>query len=158
GRPAVDYIASPENAGELVSGLLTADPAAVGALRLDPGDRSRHASVRETFYHDVDEHLADAAIGLLGPDGPAGIAGETLSITPQRYGSVPHTYVVCTEDRAVPPALQRRFVREIDAVSAQPTRVVELATSHSPFLSAPEALAEVLAATYQAHQPTPVTA
>ncbi|SDP90254.1 hypothetical protein SAMN05421507_119134 [Lentzea jiangxiensis] len=38
-------------------------------------------------------------------------------------------------------ALQRRFVEEIDAVSARVTTVVELPTSHSPILSAPDDLA-----------------
>ena len=52
--------------------------------------------------------------------------------------------LVCTEDQAVPLALQRRFIREIDAVSTAPTTVVELATSHSPFLSAPEELAATI--------------
>ena len=73
------------------------------------------------------------------------------------YGTVPHTYVVCTGDRAVPPALQRRFVDEIDAVSARATTVVELGTSHSPFLSAPDDLAAAIAAACRdavvAHQP-----
>ncbi|GAA2525967.1 alpha/beta hydrolase [Winogradskya humida] len=144
GVPAADYIASPENEGEKVGALLRADPAVVGALRLDPGDPAGHAAARDAFYHDVDEPTAEAAIALLTPDGPAGIPGETFPITPARYGSVPHTYIVCTGDRAVPAALQRRFVEEIDAVSVAPTTVVELATSHSPFLSAPEELAEVI--------------
>ncbi|WP_329793491.1 hypothetical protein V1227_16665 [Lentzea sp. DG1S-22] len=47
----------------------------------------------------------------------------------------------CTGDRVFLPALQRRFVEEIDAVSARATTVVELPTSHSPFLSAPDDLA-----------------
>jgi pimeloyl-ACP methyl ester carboxylesterase len=62
---------------------------------------------------------------------------------------VAHKYVVCTQDRVVPEALQRRFVREIDAVSAKPTRVVELRASHSPFLSRPAELADVIAAVAQ---------
>jgi pimeloyl-ACP methyl ester carboxylesterase len=152
GAPAAAYLAEPENAGEHVSALLVADPAAVGALRQDTGDSSGHAAVRNAFYHDVDRETADAAIGLLGPDGPAGFAGEILKITPQRYGSVPHTYLVCTEDRTVPPALQRRFITEIDAVSAAPTTVIELASAHSPFLSVPEEFAAVVAAVYRAHE------
>jgi len=80
-----------------------------------------------------------------------------LKITSQRYGSVRHTYLVCTEDRAVPPALQRRFITEIDAVSAEPTTVVELASAHSPFLSVPEEFAGVVASVYRAHEQETVT-
>lgn len=42
------------------------------------------------------------------------------------------------------PALQRRFIGEIDAVSAAPTEVIEMDTAHSPFLSRPAELADVL--------------
>ncbi|WP_160150617.1 hypothetical protein [Nonomuraea solani] len=43
-------------------------------------------------------------------------------------------------------APRRRSVREIDSVSAAPARVVELDRAHSPFLSRPSELAEVIAA------------
>ena len=49
--------------------------------------------------------------------------------------------MVCLRDNAFPVALQRLFVTEIDAVSAKPTTVVEIDTSHSPFLSQPAELA-----------------
>lgn len=145
GLSAGEYAASPENAGEKVGGLLVADPAAAGALRIDPGDAGRHAAIREAFYNDVDDATAAAAISLLSSDAPAGIPGETLTVTAQRYGSIPHAYVVCTRDNAIREPLQRRFVKEIDAVSAAPTAVAEFTTSHSPFLSEPAALAEVIA-------------
>ena len=147
GRAAAEYSDSPENKGEMYSALLTADPAVVGAARLDPGDRDRHAAIRETFYGDVDEAIAEAAISLLEPDGPVGIPAEAFPVTAGRYGAIPHAYVVCTKDNAIPVALQRRFVDEIDAVSATPTAVTELDSSHSPFLSQPTALAAVIAGT-----------
>lgn len=56
---------------------------------------------------------------------------------------LPHSYVVCTHDAVVLPALQRRLIREIDSVSMHPTTVYELNTSHSPFLSIPDQLAQV---------------
>ncbi|WP_028479431.1 alpha/beta hydrolase [Nocardia sp. CNY236] len=139
------YSASPENEGEMTSTLLVADPMVVGAARLDIGDPSRHSAAREVFYGDVDRATADAAIGLLQPDGPIGIPAEDFTVTADRFGTVPHSYVVCTKDNAIPVALQRRFVREIDAVSATPTTVTELDSSHSPFLSQPAALAAIIA-------------
>lgn len=145
GLPAASYLTSPENAGEVMTSLFVGDPAVTGALRLDTGDASRHAALRETFYGDVDNAAAAAAIALFSSDGPVGILGETLAVTTRRYGSVPHTYVVCTRDKVIPVALQRRFIKEIDAVSAAPTTVVEFSTSHSPFLSEPTALADVIA-------------
>lgn len=152
GRPASFYFTTPENAGETVIRLLSADPTVVGAFRIDTGDHERHRAIQEVFCGDVDDVTAAAAISLLNPDGPAGLAGETLTVTAQRYGMVPHTYLVCLRDKALPVALQRRFVAEIDAVSARPTTVRELDTSHSPFLSQPAELARVIAAVRRTHQ------
>ncbi|GLY30491.1 alpha/beta hydrolase [Kineosporia sp. NBRC 101731] len=146
GLPGAAYIAFPENAGETVGPLLRGDLFATGALRLDPADPELSGAVRETFYGDVEPATAQAALALITPDGPAGIAGETFTVTRERYGSVPHTYVVCTQDTAIRPDLQRRFAREIDAVSSTPTTVVEFDSSHSPFMSMPEPLSEVIAA------------
>ncbi|MFG1603682.1 alpha/beta fold hydrolase [Actinoplanes sp. NPDC049265] len=141
--PVVEYFAGPENAGEMVNRLLAPEAFAVNVMRVDPGQR---AAIRETFYHDVDAGTADAAIGLLTSDAPLGITTEALPITRERFGAVPHSYVVCTKDNAVPAALQQRFVRDIDAVSVAPTGVVELDTAHSPFLSHPDQLAAAIAA------------
>ena len=129
-----------------MTNLLVGDFAETGALRMDTGDRERHRAIHDVFYNDVDDTTAAAATSLLTPDGPAGIPGETLTVTAERYGSVPHTYVVCLRDNAFPVALQRLFIKEIDAVSAKPTTVVEIDTSHSPFLSQPAELANVIAA------------
>ena len=149
GLPAGAYIASPEYEGSMVPDLLRADPAVVGALRIDTGDRGRHAAIRETFYGDVDEATATAAITLLSPDAPAGVPAEAFTVTHGRYGAIPHTYVTCTKDNAVPIALQRRFITEIDAISDTPTTVVELDSSHSPFLSQPAALASAIAGAHR---------
>jgi pimeloyl-ACP methyl ester carboxylesterase len=145
GLPAAAYNTAPENAGEKSSRLVVADPRTVGAARIDTGDASRHDMIREAFYNDVDAHTAAAAIALLSTDSPAGISAETLAVTAPRYGAVRHAYVLCTRDNVIPVALQRRFVKEIDALSARPTAVTELDSSHSPFLSHPVILAKVIA-------------
>jgi pimeloyl-ACP methyl ester carboxylesterase len=149
GIPAMDYITCPEGEGELVSRLLAADPAVVGALRLDSTDSDQRPAFRETFYGDVDPAVADAAIALLGPDGPVGVVAEKFGVTIDRYGSMAHSYVVCTQDRAIPLPLQRRFVTEINSVSKEPTTVIDLETSHSPFLSRPGAFADVIQTAYR---------
>lgn len=146
GVPAGYYSTIPENAGEKMNRLITADPAVVGAVRIDTGAPARHDEIKETFYNDVDDRTADAAIALLSPDAPVGIPAEEVTVTAQRYGSIPHSYVVCDQDNVIPAALQRHIVKEIVAVSASPTAMTELDTSHSPFLSQPATLAEAIAA------------
>jgi pimeloyl-ACP methyl ester carboxylesterase len=147
GHAAADYIVMPENEGDMVGSLLAADPMAVGALRIRT--EGRRSQVRECFYNGIDETAADAAIAMLSVDGPMGVPGEVLSVTRERFGAVPHSYVVCERDNAVRPALQRRLIREIDGVSQSPTRVFELDSSHSPFLSHPEELTSAIEAVYR---------
>lgn len=53
------------------------------------------------------------------------------------WKKIPSTYVVCSEDQALHPDLQRRMAERC-------TDTVTLATDHSPFLSAPEELARIL--------------
>ncbi|MFJ4918944.1 alpha/beta fold hydrolase [Streptomyces sp. NPDC088725] len=147
GIPASKYLGSPGNEGELLPALLRADPADVGALRLDPGsaDPEYQALLRHVFYNDVDPVTADAAIALLSCDAPARIASGSTTLTTRGWGSVPRTYVHTTRDNIIRPVLQRRFVAQADeAFPDNPTRVVELDSSHSPFLSMPGVLAGVI--------------
>jgi pimeloyl-ACP methyl ester carboxylesterase len=152
GLPAGAYMAMPECATSKVAELVAADPGQVGALRLSVDDRPE--AVRACFYGDVDRDTAYGAIGLLGPDSPAGFITETVPVTRERYGTVPHSYVVCTEDNALPEPLQRRFIAEIDAVSAAPTGVTEMVSSHSPFLSRPGDLADAVRSIVEAGDST----
>ena len=61
------------------------------------------------------------------------------------WGSVPRTYVVCARDRALQPAMQRKFIELADAAFPDsPTTVHTLESSHSPFLSMPGELADII--------------
>ncbi|MEV6637027.1 alpha/beta hydrolase [Actinoplanes sp. NPDC051470] len=73
----------------------------------------------------------------------ARLTRQTISVAQQPVRAVawhdlPTTYVVCTEDRGTPAAAQREFSRRADTV-------VELGTGHHPFLSEPQAIADILA-------------
>jgi pimeloyl-ACP methyl ester carboxylesterase len=141
------YVQSSENEGELVGPLVVADPGAVGAIRLDTRtpDAAYRAGIRDAFYGDLWPEAADGAIRLLSTDLPLGIAGGATDLTAEAWGSVPRTYVRCSGDRAILPALQTRFIAEADAAfPAHATRVVDLDTSHSPFMSASDRLAAAI--------------
>ena len=148
GVPAAAYTRIPEAAGDRVAPLVKGDPARLGALRLDfaTDDPAYRQGLREAFYGDVDPALAEAATGLLTPDGPLSIMTGTTTYTRDGFGSVPRTYIVCTQDMAIRPALQAKFIEEADAAfPANPTSVIRLDASHSPFLSKPDELAGILA-------------
>jgi hypothetical protein len=146
--PAIACVQMPENAGELVAPLFRADPAAIGALRLDlaSDDAGYRQQLRDAFFGDVAPAVADAAIGLLTPDAPAGIALGATRLTSAGWGSVPRTYVTCARDMAIRPALQHRFIADADAAFPDnPTSVMALDSSHSPFLSMPGQVAGIVA-------------
>lgn len=147
GVPAGDYITMPENAGELVVPLLHGDPATIGALRLDLGsaDAGYRDQLRNAFFGDLDPVIADAALASLVPDAPVGIPRGATTLTPDGWGTVARTYVACTLDMAVRPALQRKFIADADAAFPDnPTSVVTLDASHGPFLSMPDQVAEII--------------
>lgn len=67
------------------------------------------------------------------------VSRTPLRLTPENYGRVSRAYILCTEDKAIPAELQREMIE-----AAPCDIVVERPWSHSPFLSAPEGLADVL--------------
>ncbi|MBW0018869.1 MAG: alpha/beta hydrolase [Mycobacterium sp.] len=91
--------------------------------------------VREVFYADCDEATVAAAIDHLRPQ--SGYPW-TLPCSLTEHPSVSCTSVVCSEDRIVNPDWSKRIARDIGA------EVVELPGSHSPLLSRPQAVADVL--------------
>ncbi len=124
------------------------DPAAIGAIRIDPGspEDADAAALREALYGDLATATADACLALLSPDAPAALSTACTTLTADGFGSIPRTYVVCTSDRAVPPALQHRMVAATDAAFPQhATRVVELDASHAAMLSRPDDIAMLVA-------------
>ncbi|MEE6260781.1 alpha/beta fold hydrolase [Plantactinospora sonchi] len=145
--PADRYFARPENADALVLSALRGDPEVTGALRLDlaSNDPAYRQQLRDAFYADLAPVVADAALGLLTPDAPVGMMRDTTRLTRGGWGSVPRTYVVCTRDMAIRPALQRVLIAEADAAFPEnPTSVVTLDSAHAPFLSRPRELAEIV--------------
>jgi pimeloyl-ACP methyl ester carboxylesterase len=91
--------------------------------------------VRAVFYADCDETTVAAAIDHLRPQS---VYPFTVPCSLTEHPSVSCTSVVCSEDRIVNPAWSKRTAREIGAA------IVELPGSHSPLLSRPSALADVL--------------
>lgn len=144
--PTSAYGELPEARHAKVDGLMLGDPGKTGVVRIDPrGDANYRALLRAGFYHDVpeDEFLAFAL--ALTPDLPLGYWTTDVGATKERWGSLPRTFIRCTDDRALPLALQDLMIREADAWT--PTHRFDrktLKTSHSPFASAPEALTALL--------------
>ena len=106
----------------------------------EPDDQMRTAwadldFARDVFYGDCDKATVDTALGHLRRQ--SGYPWATpCSLT--EHPPVSCTSVVCEEDLVVNPAWSRRMARRIGA------DVVELPGSHSPMLSRPAAVTDVL--------------
>ena len=61
----------------------------------------------------------------------------TTPVGPPAWRDKASTYIVCTEDHAIHPALQRHM-------AARCTNTIEWPTAHSPFLNRPDLVADVL--------------
>jgi len=136
----------PENGGALAPTLLKGPPDVLKALRIDP--RSSNAEyrdlIKQTFYSDMTDSQATAAMWQIVPDEP--LPPDVITTTAHRWGSVPRTFIVAERDRAIRPALQRRFITETDAAFPErQTDVLSIDSDHSPFFTATESLAKMLA-------------
>ena len=141
------YIGTPENEGDLLGPLFIGNPAKTGATRIDPRseDVRYRAQFKQALYNDVDDADFEAARNLLSSDYPAKPLGTPIATTAERWGQIPRAYIKCLQDNALRPRLQQHFIDKADAwTPANKTEVVSLDRSHSPFLSAPRELAEVL--------------
>ncbi|KOU14105.1 hydrolase [Streptomyces sp. WM6372] len=103
-------------------------PEPYGSTSLHPG------RAVDTLYGDCPEPLAARAVGLLRPQAPGCGRG-----VPQRHSwkRTSATYVVCAQDRAIDPGLQRRM-------ASRCTDVREWQTGHSPFAGQPDLIVELL--------------
>lgn len=89
----------------------------------------------DAFMQDCDEEAVAGALERLTRQ-PLAVFGQSPRAVAWR--EKPSTYLVCAEDRATPPEVQREYAKRAG-------RVVELPTGHHPMLSRPELLARVLA-------------
>ena len=89
------------------------------------------------FYADVSPEDRYKAMQRLRPQ-PLAISTTPLTLTEERFGSVPRWYIECIHDNAIRIALQRTMAKKT------PCKVLRLECGHSPFFSNPEELVEYL--------------
>lgn len=108
-----------------------------GALQADRATASyrfRTDTAADLLYHDCPREIAERAVTRLCAEP---IAPQDTPLWPGAgYASLPKHYVLCEQDRVIPPDYQASMA------AAMP--VSRLAASHSPFLAMPTTLAETL--------------
>jgi pimeloyl-ACP methyl ester carboxylesterase len=98
------------------------------AMKTEPG--------KQVFYNRCDKQLQEQAVGRLCPQ-PVRPLFSTITVTPDRLGTVPKRYIETTDDNAVPVESQRVMQGHQTFESVE-----SIDSDHSPFLSAPERLSQ----------------
>jgi hypothetical protein len=121
----------PEGAGDQVQAniVVTENP----PVAVMPALASKHA-----LYACCADDVAEWAVAHQCPQ-PLAPMGTPVSVPKGVLDDVARFYVLCTKDRAIPPALQRRMIAENDCEA-----VFELDTDHTPHLSKVNELARIL--------------
>jgi pimeloyl-ACP methyl ester carboxylesterase len=91
---------------------------------------------REAFAADVDQATADVMAAAPRPYAAAAFAGTPSA--PPAWKTLPCWYLLGTEDKAIPPALQRFMAERANAT------IVEVPASHVSFVSQPDAATQLI--------------
>ncbi|MFD6228858.1 alpha/beta fold hydrolase [Streptomyces sp. NPDC060232] len=135
------------DAGESAAGLGGASRQLRNAIESEPDGSTRMHPGRavDVLYGDCPEPLAARAVGLLRAQAPGCGRGVPER---QSWKHVPSTYVICAQDRAIDPVLQRRMASRCPDVR-------EWQTGHSPFVGRPGLIAALLQELPTARTPGP---
>lgn len=90
------------------------------------------------FYHDCDEETARWAFDRLGPERFGDTTVTPVSVTRFWEADLPRSFIVCEQDRSMPRWLADTVTRRLGVEQ------LTIDASHSPFLSRPRELAELL--------------
>lgn len=131
------YVASMmPDTGQALADIASTEP----APWMDPGSDGTvgvHADiVRQLFVQDCDAATQRDALARLTRQ-----SATPFTQTPRKiaWHDTPSTYFVCTEDLAIPADVQRHRARDS-------ARTIDVPAGHHPFLSQPDAFADLLAA------------
>ncbi|AVW90229.1 alpha/beta fold hydrolase [Celeribacter baekdonensis] len=112
----------------------------LAAIAKTPDDKAftfRADTVVATLFHDCPAQAVAYALPHLGPQ--AIRPQETPLTITARSATLPRDYVLCTDDRTIPPEEQEKMVKDWPE-----DQVHRLTAGHSPYFSHPDSLADLL--------------
>jgi len=89
----------------------------------------------QMFYHDLSTEQAAYWSSKLAPHS---YATKFVGVPSAAWRTIPSSYLICEDDRAIPVFVQEAMVKACQDGGAQ-MQVERIFCSHSPFLSKPEA-------------------
>ena len=146
GVTAGEFVTHSSMHNSKIGNILLADPAVVGALRIDPKSSNSNYinTARQVLAADASMNLFKVALKDFTPDEPAQVLGAPSTATRSNYGQIPRYFVKLTEDKIIPPVSQDIMISRMDRAMKNKTTVYTIKSSHSPHLSQPNALAALV--------------
>ena len=95
-------------------------------------------AILQAFYGDCSRQEVEALENLLGPQATAPFA-TPVRLSPEGFGRIPRVYIECTQDRAISLGIQRGM-----CAASGCDQIYTLNASHSPFLSMPREVTDLL--------------
>jgi pimeloyl-ACP methyl ester carboxylesterase len=126
--------------GAKVTRLMSDETGMLRFIRPDARGRMEcvdREAVADFFYHDCDAETVAWAFSQLTP-APTEFLQETVSIPKFWSADLPRSYILCLQDQAKPHSMSEAVIRRLGVTPLQ------IDASHSPFLSRPAELAELL--------------
>lgn len=126
--------------GESLESLSNQGPPSAGSKAIEP-DASGYLWINRDKFHDsfaggATEHEAAVMAAVQKPLAFAAFGGKE---TTPAWKTIPSWYLVCTDDKMIPPPAQEFMSKRMNAT------VRSVASSHCPFVSHPEAVADIIA-------------
>jgi pimeloyl-ACP methyl ester carboxylesterase len=140
GQSLLDLTRLPEGEGDMIQAnlVIEGDP---------PVAVLSESATAEAVYNRCTEQQRAWAVARRRPQ-PVAPFATPVRIDESVLASIPRSYVFTRYDNSIPPALQRRMLREHPCAN-----IVELDADHAPFLSAKNELVAALVALTDATQP-----
>ncbi len=132
GQSLIDLTHLPEGADDGVQANITVEGEPPVATM--PRDKAL-----EVFYAACEPEVAERAASRLNPQPVAPFVTPVSAPATGAFAELKRSYIVCKQDRAIPPELQRRMAGE-----RATGNVAELDTDHAPFLSRKDELVQLL--------------
>jgi pimeloyl-ACP methyl ester carboxylesterase len=98
----------------------------------------KEEALKEVFYADCSDEDVEFAKSRLVPQSVAPFV-TPVSTTEKYFGRVARVYISCLRDKTISPSIQEKMYKALPC-----GKVISMDTSHSPFFSAPDELANHL--------------
>jgi pimeloyl-ACP methyl ester carboxylesterase len=125
--------------GESLESLSKQGPPPAGAAAIEPDAHGFLWINREKFHkafaHDVTN---DEAAVMAAVQKPLAIAAFAAKETTPAWKTIPSWYLHCTNDQMIPPPAQEFLAKRMNAT------IQSVASSHCPFMSHPQAVADII--------------